>query len=91
MRSPDQILADLAEVVRRTFPDREYAGPVSADTRAFADLGMASIDLIVLAEKLEGVYGRRLPFGQFLAGLRDRGADDVGLGELVAFLQHHVA
>ena len=31
-------------------------------------------------------YGRRLPFGPFLTGLRNRGADDLELGELVAFL-----
>jgi acyl carrier protein len=31
-----------------------------------------------------------LPFGAFLAGLRTRGADDLILGDLVAFLQQHV-
>ena len=90
MRTPDQILTDLAEVVRRTFPDRDFDGPVGPETRVFADLGMASIDLVVLAEKLEAFYGTRLPFGQFLTGLRNRGADDVVLGELVAFLHQYV-
>ena len=49
MRSADQILADLTEVMRRAFPDRDHADPVDGHTRAFADLGMASIDLVVLA------------------------------------------
>ena len=87
MRTSEQIVADLADVLRRTFPDREYSGPVGADTRVLGDLGLASIDVVVLAERLEQFYGRRLAFGPFLAGLRDRGADDLELGDLVEFLR----
>jgi len=90
MRTADLVLADLAGVVRATFPDRDYSATVGPHTRAFADLELASIDLVVLAERLEAFYGRRLAFGPFLKGLRDRGADDLELGELVAFLQSQV-
>ncbi len=38
-----------------------------------ATSGLASIDLVVLAEQLDTHFGRRLPFGTFLKGLRDRG------------------
>jgi len=85
----DRILSDLAAVVGQTFPDRDFP-PVDLESRAFADLGLASIDLVVLAERLELHYGKKLPFGMFLKGLRERGADDVSLGDLVAFLQHNV-
>ena len=84
--TPEQILGDLAGILRQ-FNGREYSGPLVADTLFFADLGLASIDAVVLAERIEQFYGRRLPFGPFLAGLRARGADDLTLGELVAFLQ----
>ena len=87
MRTSEQIVADLADVLRRAFPDREYSGPVGPDTRVLGDLGLASIDVVVLAERLEQFYGRRLAFGPFLAGLRDRGADDLELGDLVEFLR----
>lgn len=86
----DAILRDLTEIVRRTFPDREYSGPVGPRTRLFGDLGLASIDAVVLAEKIEGHYGRKLPFAAFLGGLRKRGATDLELGELVAFLREHL-
>ncbi len=89
--SDEQVYADLTAVMASAFPDRDYGGPVGPDTRAFADLGLASIDLVVLAEKLEALYGRRLAFGSFLMGLRNRGADDVVLGELVAFLRQQLA
>ncbi|AWM36375.1 hypothetical protein GobsT_58330 [Gemmata obscuriglobus] len=90
MRTADEVLSALSDVVRQTFPDRDFPDAVDASTRAFGDLGLASIDLVVLAERLDAHFGRRLPFGSFLKGLRDRAADDLELGDLVAFLQQHV-
>jgi acyl carrier protein len=81
----EQILNDLAAVVAETWPDRDFP-PVDMESQAFADLGLASIDLVVLAERLEQRYGRKLPFGAFLKTLRDRGADDVSIRDLVTFL-----
>jgi acyl carrier protein len=90
MRTPDELLADLAHVVRTAFPDRDFPDAVDTSTRVFADLNLASIEIVVLAEKLDAHFGKRLPFGTFLKGLRERGADDIALGELVAFLQQHI-
>jgi acyl carrier protein len=89
-RTPDQIYRELADVMTRAFPDRDPPSDVGPETRVFADIGMASIELVVLGERLEQFYGKRLPFGPFLAGLRNSGAEDLQLGDLVAFLQKHV-
>lgn len=90
MRSDEEIYRDLAGIVAAAFPDRDYSGPVEASTRVMGDLWLASIDLVVLGERLEKFYGKRLPFGSFLAGLRTRGVDDLEVGELVAFLRTHM-
>ena len=87
--TPERIYRDLADVMARAFPDRDLPEDVGPETRVFADLGMASIELVVLGERLEQFYGKRLPFGPFLAGLRNSGAEDLQLGDLVAFLQKH--
>ena len=89
-RSAEQLYADLATIVTTAFPDRDVSVAIGPDTRVFADIGLASIELVVLGERLEQFYGRKLPYGPFLAGLRNRGAEDLELGELVAFLQAHV-
>lgn len=86
----NEIYRDLGRIMTSAFPDRDLPEAVGPDTRVFADLGLASIDVVVLGERMEQHYGRRLPFGPFLASLRTRGADDLALGELVAFLQQHV-
>jgi acyl carrier protein len=89
-RTPDQLYRDLATVMAAAFPDRDPPSDAGPETRVFADLGMASIELVVLGERLEQFYGKRLPFGPFLASLRSSGAEDLQLGDLVAFLQRHV-
>jgi acyl carrier protein len=89
-RTSEQITRELAEVMARAFPEKDLPAAVGPTTRAFADLGLASIELVVLGERLEQFYGRRLPYGPFLASLRNRGADDLELGDLIVFLQQHV-
>jgi acyl carrier protein len=91
MRTAEQIYADLAAMLKTSFPDRDFSGPVGPGTRVFGDIGLSSIELVVLAERLEGYYGRRLPFAAFLGDLRKSRADDLKLGSLVAFLQQHTA
>jgi acyl carrier protein len=88
--TPERIYRDLGEIMTNTFPDRDISVSVGPETRVFDDLGLSSIELIVLGERLEQFYGRRLPFGPFLANLRNRGAEDLELGELVAFLIQYI-
>lgn len=88
-RTSSQILEDLAGLLRN-FHGREYSGALDRETRFFADLGLASIDAIVLGETLESVYGQKLPFGDLMAVLGARVDRDLRMGELVDFLQTHL-
>jgi acyl carrier protein len=85
----EQILNDVANVLRN-FQGREYSGAIGPDTKFFGDLGLASIDAVVLGETLEEHYGRKLPFHVFIADLGRRAVRDMPLGELVAFLHQHL-
>lgn len=89
-RAPSEILADLAGILGN-FHGREYDGPIGRDTCFFADLGLASIDAVVLGETLETHYGRKLPFGELMADLGQRTDRDLRIGELADFLQRHLA
>jgi acyl carrier protein len=90
VRTREQILADLAAMVR-DFNGREYSGEVGPHTLFFGDLGMVSIDAVVLAETVERFYGRKIAFGQFLAGVSREGVRDIELGELAAFLHDQLS
>jgi acyl carrier protein len=87
--SQDQIMSDLAGMLR-DFHGREYHGPIGPKTRFTADLGLASIDAVVLGETIEEHYGRKLPFNEFMADLGRRAVRDLELGDLVQFLHKHL-
>ncbi len=82
------ILAELRCVFRETL-GVDPVTPIDPETRFFADLGLASIDAVVLGETIQQRSGRRIPFDQLLADLGRREQRDLQVSELIAFLQHH--
>ncbi len=80
-----ELLADLAAILG-SFGGREYSGTINPETRFFADLGLASIDAVVLGETLQEHYGRPLPFGDLMADLGRRTDRDMSVGEVADFL-----
>ncbi len=80
------ILSDIISLLGQ-FQGLEYSDPIDRNTRFFADLGLASIDAIVLGEALETHYGRSLPFGTLMAELGQRSERDLTMGDLVDFLR----
>jgi acyl carrier protein len=88
-REFEDILEDLARILQN-FHGREFSGDIGPGTRLFADIGLASIDAVVLGETLEEHYARPLPFHTFLADLGRRSVRDVELGELAGFLHRNL-
>ena len=86
IRTDADILADVARLLG-DFHGREYSGAIGPETRFFADLGLASIDAVVLGETLQAHYGKPLPFAELMAELGRREDRDLTIGELVAFLR----
>jgi acyl carrier protein len=83
--SRTEILDDLIAVLDRDL-GVQSSSPITEDTRFFADLGLASIDAVVLSERLQEHYGRSLPFQELMAEMGRRTERDLSIGELVAFL-----
>ena len=74
------------QVLLRDFNGKEYSEDIGPETLLFADLGLVSIDAVIIAETLEQLYQRQFPFSQFLADLGREGASDIELRRLIAFL-----
>ena len=68
----------------------QSSSSINEDTRFFADLGLASIDAVVLSETLQEHYDRPLPFNELMAEIGRRTERDLSIGELVAFLTAHL-
>jgi acyl carrier protein len=85
-----QVLADVLDLMTQLAGDWEYGGDITPETRLLADLGLESLDLVVLGTAIQERYGR-LPFSEYLAeiGQRPVADRDVLVGELVEFVCRH--
>jgi len=85
---PHRILADLQAILQTTLALAPT--PLDRQTRFFADLGLASIDVVVLGEAIQKHYARPLPFHTLMAELGTRNDRDFTLGELVDFVHNQL-
>jgi acyl carrier protein len=83
------ILRVIRETLENTL-DIDPATPIDLETRFFADLGLASIDAVVLGEAIQAHYGRSIPFDQLLAQIGERAERDMSIHDLIIFLQYHL-
>lgn len=81
------ITDDLIALLRNF---KDFSGVIDENTYFFKDMGMSSIDAVVLAEMLEQYYGKKIRFGIFLAQLKEKKVQDIQLGELALFLTSEV-
>jgi len=88
--SDPEVLSELLDLMRQLAEDWEYGETITADTWLLRDLGLESLDLVVLGTTLQQRYGR-LPFAEFLAEIGERPVEerDVAVGELVDFVAAH--
>jgi acyl carrier protein len=87
--SRTEILDDITAILSEQ-TGGDLGGALREETLFFADLGLASIDAVVLTETLQKHYGRTLPFHELIAELGRRAERDLSIGELVAFLESHL-
>ena len=87
--TPDReaVLAEVLELVNELAGDWEFDGEVTADTFFLADLGLESLDLVVLGTSIQYKYGA-LPFAEYLAELGQRPVEerDVKVSDFVDFI-----
>jgi acyl carrier protein len=89
VRSRAEILRDLTPILQEAL-GVQLTGSISEQTRCFGDLGLASIDAVVLGEAIQHHYAQVLPFHELLAEVGRRSERDLSLGELVDFLDTHL-
>lgn len=85
-----RVLSDVLGLIEELAGDWEYDGAVAPETRFLADLGLESLDLVVLGTMIQHRYGR-LPFAEYLAEVGQRPLEerDVTVAELVEFICRH--
>jgi acyl carrier protein len=84
------VMAGVLELLNELAGDWEYEGEIGPGTRFLADLGLESLEIVVLGTMIQQQYGR-LPFAEYLEDIGRRPEDerDVSVAELVAFVCAH--
>jgi acyl carrier protein len=86
VKSREAIAMDVMQLLEELASDWEYAGALTPDTRMLTDMGMESLDLVVLATALQERYEQELPFSQFFTELGQRNAGDLTVREWIDFM-----
>jgi acyl carrier protein len=85
-----QVLAGILLLLEEAQGDWEYEGEIGPDTRFVADLGLESLEIVVLATMVQQRYGP-LPFPQYFDEIGQRPIEerDVTVAELATFVCAH--
>ena len=83
-----QLLGEVLELMTQLAADWEYEGTITPKTLLFEDLGLESLDLVVLGTAIQERYGR-VPFAEFLSDIGQRTTRDVSVGQLVTFIDQN--
>lgn len=85
-----QVLSGIFALLEELKGDWEYGGEIAPDTRFIADLGLESLEIVVLSTMIQQQYGR-LPFPEYFdeIGRRPPAERDVTVADLVGFVTRH--
>ena len=91
MEKPDKttIFNDILATLERVGEDWEYSDEITLDTFLLEDLGLESIDVVVLGEFLEEHYGQSFPFTEYFTELAQQEIRDIRMSNLVDFIHAH--
>ncbi len=85
-----EVLSGILALLGEASGDWEYTGEIGPQTRFVADLGLESLEIVVLSTMVQQRYGR-LPFPQFFDEIGQRPVDerDLTVAELATFVCEH--
>jgi acyl carrier protein len=81
----DYVLATLQELSR----DWDYSRPVGPESLLFTELGLESLDAVVLGTTIQEHFQKQLPFAELLAEI-GREQRDLSIEELVDFVDRNL-
>jgi acyl carrier protein len=81
----EYVLATLQDLCR----DWDYSRPVGPSSLLFSELGLESLDAVVLGTVIQEHFQKHMPFAELLAEI-GREQRDLSITELVDFIDQHL-
>ena len=90
--SQPEVLTDIMKMMEGLTGEWEYAGPITPDTRLFADMELKSLDFVILSAEVSKRFGR-LPFDVYYAELAEIPPEEreVTVTQFADFVYQHLA
>jgi len=89
-KTHEEVMTDVLHLFRQLADDWEYSSEITPETLLFAEMGLQSLDVVVLAISIQEHYGEVLPFAGLFADMGQRGIRDISVGEWVDFIHEHL-
>jgi acyl carrier protein len=91
MKPPQQEIEDyILKTLEGLCRDWDYSRPVALDSLLFTELGLESLDAVILGTAIQEHFRKTLPFPALFAELGEM-RRDLSIRELVAFVDKHLA
>ncbi len=87
--SKEQVRVYISGRLAELSADWDFDGEVGPDTLLFTQLGMESLDAVVLGVSIQEHFGRQMPFAELLTSLGEQ-QRDLSIRELVDFVHQHL-
>jgi len=82
----DYVLRTIEELSR----DWDYSRPVGPESLLFTELGLESLDVVVLGTAIQEHYKFQMPLAELLADVGQRERRDLSIAELVDFADRYL-
>lgn len=89
-QSRQEVLDYLLHTMRELTADWDYADPVSPASLLFTELGLESLDAVVLGTAIQEHYQTQMPWAELLAEIGQQ-QRDLSINELADFVMTHLS
>lgn len=88
--SRKEILSYIQGMIEELSHDWDYSRAVTPESMLFTELGLESLDVVVLGTTIQEHYQFQMPFAEFLVEIGQRERRDLSIAELVDFVDEHL-
>ncbi len=89
MQTRQQVLDYVLQTVQGLCQDWDYEDPVGSESLLFTQLGLESLDAVVLCTAIQEHYQVQMPFAELLAEIGEK-QRDLSIHELAGFVHQHL-
>lgn len=90
VRTREDVMADVISLLSELAEDWEYTGEITPETRLFSDMGLSSLDIVVLGTTIQERYNQTFPFLKFYEEVGQRETPDIPIGDWVDFIYRNL-